>query len=105
MAFFRSPEVEDGNQLQPPDTAPTVRVDEGGTIRTAGPFAGTREPLGGYVLDVTPGCQPYAVIAVRRSGRSRVPVRTEGRLPLGSPTQGRSTGVDPRSGRLDPAKA
>jgi hypothetical protein len=47
MWFLRSPEVEDGNQFQPPDTATTVRVDEGGTIRTAGPFAGTREPLGG----------------------------------------------------------
>ena len=48
LAFFKSSEVQDGNQLQLPDTATTVRVDQGETVRTAGPFAGTREPLGGY---------------------------------------------------------
>jgi hypothetical protein len=50
VAFSQSPEVQDGNQLQPPETATTVRVDEGETIRTAAPFAGTLEPLGGYYL-------------------------------------------------------
>jgi hypothetical protein len=49
-AFFQSPEVEDGNQLQPPMTATTVRVHQGGTVRTAGPFDAAREPLGGYYL-------------------------------------------------------
>jgi hypothetical protein len=49
-AFFRRPEIEDGNQLQPPATATTVQVQEGETIRRAGPFSGTREPLGGYYL-------------------------------------------------------
>ena len=48
VAFFQSPEVEDGNQLQPPDRATTVRVHDGETVRTAGPFPG--EPLGGYYL-------------------------------------------------------
>lgn len=50
IAFFQTPEVRDGNQLQPPATATTVRVHEGETVRSAGPFPATREPLGGYYL-------------------------------------------------------
>ena len=50
VAFFQTPEVVDGNQLQPPATATTVRVHEGETVRSAGPFAATLEPLGGYYL-------------------------------------------------------
>jgi hypothetical protein len=50
VAFFQTPEVRDGTQLQPPATATTVRVHEGETVCSAGPFAATREPLGGYYL-------------------------------------------------------
>ena len=50
VAFFQTPEIRDGNQLQPPATATTVRVHDGETVRSAGPFAATREPLGGYYL-------------------------------------------------------
>jgi len=39
-----------GDALQGPDTAQTVRVREGGTIVTDGPFAETKEMLGGYYL-------------------------------------------------------
>ena len=39
-----------GNALQPTTTATTVRVREGSTITTDGPFAETREQLGGYYL-------------------------------------------------------
>ncbi len=39
-----------GNALQPTTTATTVRVREGNTITTDGPFAETREQLGGYYL-------------------------------------------------------
>jgi hypothetical protein len=37
-AFFRRPEVKDGNQLQLPATATTVRVHEGELVRSDGPF-------------------------------------------------------------------
>jgi hypothetical protein len=38
------------NRLQPTRTATTVRVREGQTITTDGPFAETKEQLGGYLL-------------------------------------------------------
>jgi hypothetical protein len=39
-----------GNPLQPVSTATTVRVRNGKTTATDGPFAETREQLGGYYL-------------------------------------------------------
>jgi hypothetical protein len=42
-----------GDALQPIDTATTVRVRDGETVITDGPFAETKEALGGYyILDV-----------------------------------------------------
>jgi hypothetical protein len=39
-----------GAGLQPTTTATTVRVREGKTLTTDGPFAETREQLGGYYI-------------------------------------------------------
>ena len=39
-----------GGRLQPTSNATTVRVREGKTLTTHGPFAETREQLGGYYL-------------------------------------------------------
>lgn len=39
-----------GNGLLPTSTATTVRVREGRTLTTDGPFAETKEQLGGYYL-------------------------------------------------------
>lgn len=42
-----------GEALQPTATATTVSVGEGGTVTTDGPFAETKEQLGGfYIIDV-----------------------------------------------------
>ncbi|MGZ6284986.1 MAG: YciI family protein [Ktedonobacterales bacterium] len=38
------------NALQPTPSASTVRVREGKTLTTDGPFAGAKEQLGGYYL-------------------------------------------------------
>jgi len=38
------------NRLQPPNTAVTVRVRDGNVSTTDGPFAETKEQLGGYYL-------------------------------------------------------
>jgi hypothetical protein len=38
------------NQLQPTSTATAVRVRDGETLTTDGPFAETKEQLGGYYL-------------------------------------------------------
>lgn len=39
-----------GDALHPTPTATTVRVENGAVVATAGPFAETREQLGGYYL-------------------------------------------------------
>ena len=39
-----------GSELKPTDTATTVRVKNGKTFTTDGPFAETKEQLGGYYL-------------------------------------------------------
>ena len=43
-------EIKAGNALQPTGNAVTVRVREGKTVLTDGPFAETKEQLGGYYL-------------------------------------------------------
>ncbi len=47
LALFQSPGVIGGNQLQPPETATTVRVQ---TLLTDGPVVDAKEHLGGYFL-------------------------------------------------------
>ena len=42
--------VVGGQELQPADTATTVRVNNGSTLTTDGPFAETKEALGGYLF-------------------------------------------------------
>jgi hypothetical protein len=43
-------QFEAGEALQPTSTATTVRVENGRTITTDGPFAETKEQLGGFYL-------------------------------------------------------
>jgi hypothetical protein len=50
FAISDDPRVTGGAQLQPGETATTVRVDGGTTLTTDGPFADTKEILGGYYL-------------------------------------------------------
>jgi hypothetical protein len=49
-AISETPGVSGGNQLQPAETATTVRVEDGQALTTDGPFATTKEVLGGYYL-------------------------------------------------------
>ena len=39
-----------GVQMQSPETATTVRVEDGKTLTTDGPFVAVKEALGGYLL-------------------------------------------------------
>jgi hypothetical protein len=50
MAIWRSPGVVGGHQLQPVETATTVRVQDGKTLLTDGPFVDAKEHLGGFFL-------------------------------------------------------
>ena len=45
-----TPGVSPGLQLQPPETATTVRVENGSTLTTDGPFVAIKEALGGYFV-------------------------------------------------------
>jgi hypothetical protein len=49
-AINETPGVSPGLQLQAPETATTVRVQDGKTLTTDGPFAETKEALGGYLV-------------------------------------------------------
>jgi len=53
------------NPLQPTSTATTVRVREGKRLVTDGPFAETREYLGGYFLVNAPNLDEAIAIAGR----------------------------------------
>jgi hypothetical protein len=50
LALGQRPDVVAGQQLQPVDTATTVRVQDQRTLTTDGPFADTKEVLGGFFL-------------------------------------------------------
>lgn len=50
LALRDDPACVGGAQLQPVETATTVRVANGDTLVTDGPFADTKEVFGGYYL-------------------------------------------------------
>ena len=72
-------QLQGRRRLQPTTTATTVRVRDGKTLTTDGPFAETREQLGGYYLVEAKDLDAALAIAARipgaktarsRSGRS-----------------------------------
>jgi hypothetical protein len=50
MALAEDPRARGGAQLQPVETATTVRVQDGHTLTTDGPYADTKEVFGGYYV-------------------------------------------------------
>jgi hypothetical protein len=50
QAINENPGVSPGVQMQPPETATTVRVEDGKTLTTDGPFVETKEAIGGYLI-------------------------------------------------------
>jgi hypothetical protein len=50
LAIRESPAVIGGEQLQPVETATTVRVQDGNTLLTDGPFVDAKEHVGGYYV-------------------------------------------------------
>jgi hypothetical protein len=49
-AINETPGVSPGVRMGSPETASTVRVQEGRTLTTDGPFVETKEALGGYLF-------------------------------------------------------
>jgi len=50
QAVNATPGVTPGLGLQPPETATTVRVEDGTTLVTDGPFVEIKESVGGYLV-------------------------------------------------------
>ena len=50
QAINETPGVTPGNQLGAPETATTVRVEDGKTLTTDGPFVEMKEAVGGYLF-------------------------------------------------------
>ena len=66
--FTKSGHVLGGEALQPTSTATTVRVRNGKISTTDGPFAETREQLGGYYLVEAKDLDAALAIAARIPG-------------------------------------
>ena len=93
-----------GDALQPTTTATTVRVREGKTLRTDGPFAETKEQLGGYYLVEAKDLDEATKLAARIPGArtGSIEVRPVMAMPKGYP--GRDGAARSRSGYA-PARA
>ena len=68
QSIIQSGNFKAGDRLQPTSTATTVRVREGKTLTTDGPFAETREQLGGYYLVEAKDLDTALSIAARIPG-------------------------------------
>ena len=67
-----TPGVTAGLGLQPPETATTVRVEDGKTLTTDGPFVELKEAIGGYLLfeadDLDAAIELASIIPAARMG-------------------------------------
>ena len=68
QSIIQSGNFKAGDALQPTTTATTVRVRDGKTLTTDGPFAETREQLGGYYLVEAKDLNAAVAIAARIPG-------------------------------------
>ena len=50
LALRQTPGILSGEQLQPVETATTVRVQNGETLLTDGPFVDAKEHVGGFIV-------------------------------------------------------
>jgi hypothetical protein len=67
-SIVQAGQLKAGDRLRPTSTASTVRVRNGKTLITDGPFAETREQLGGYYLVEAKNLDEALVIAARIPG-------------------------------------
>jgi hypothetical protein len=76
MDFSARPEVVGGAELQETSSATTVRVREGDTVVTDGPYAEVKEALGGFFLletdSIDDACRLAAEIPAAEHGAIEV---------------------------------
>jgi len=84
-----------GEALEDAHTATTVRVREGKTLSTDGPYAETKEQFGGYYLIEAPNLDEAIAWAARIPGAQlgAVEVRPIFEIPGGSPSDQVATGA------------
>jgi hypothetical protein len=72
QAINETPGVTPGLCMQPPEAATTVRVQDGKTLATDGPFVAVKEALGGYLVfeadDIDAAIELAARIPAARMG-------------------------------------
>jgi hypothetical protein len=87
QSIIGSGHMKAGDALQPTTTATTVRVRDGKTLRTDGPFAETKEQLGGYYLVEAKDLDEATKLASRIPGArtGSIEVRPIMVLPTGYP--------------------
>jgi hypothetical protein len=72
QAINETPGVTPGVQMQDPETATTVRVEDDKTLTTDGPFVAIKEALGGYLFfeadDIDAAIELAARIPAARMG-------------------------------------
>jgi hypothetical protein len=91
QSIIKTGNMKAGDALQPTATATTVRVREGKTLTTDGPFAETREQLGGYYLVEAKDLDEATKLATRIPGANlgSIEVRPVMQLPPDYPRPGR----------------
>ncbi len=90
-AIRREGHFVSANRLLPAATAKTVRVRDGRASVTDGPFAETRELLGGYYLIDAPDMAAALAVAARIPGAQRGCVEVR---PIADDAQTRALGLD-----------
>ena len=94
QSIIKSGNMKAGDALQPTATATTVRVREGKTLTTDGPFAETREQLGGFYLVEAKDLDEATKLAARIPGAlaGSIEVRPIMQLPPDYPRPGARQG-------------
>jgi hypothetical protein len=70
-ALNSTPGVTGGAWMEAPETATTVRVEDGKTLVTDGPFVETKEALGGYLFYEADDLDAAIALAARIPSASR----------------------------------
>jgi len=71
-AVNETPGVSPGERMQPPEAATTVRVEDGKTLTTDGPFVELKDAIGGYLFleadDLDAAIELASIIPAARMG-------------------------------------
>jgi hypothetical protein len=68
QSIIQAGQFKGGDRLKPVSSATTVRVRDGKTLTTDGPFAETREQLGGYYMIEAKNLDEATAVAARIPG-------------------------------------